>query len=44
MPNEFKKGDKRMVYITIEKIKKDIPTVIKIAGRRYVYDPKGVNK
>lgn len=36
---EFKKGEKRMVYMTVEKIKKDLPTVINIGGRRYVYDP-----
>ena len=25
--------------VTVKKIKKDVPTVIEVSGRRYVYEP-----
>ncbi|WP_019377693.1 hypothetical protein [Virgibacillus halodenitrificans] len=40
---KFEKGEKYRPIVTIEKVKK-VPTIITVSGRRYVYDPKGVNK
>ncbi|MDQ0158983.1 hypothetical protein J2S77_000947 [Alkalibacillus salilacus] len=34
------KGDKYRPVVKVAKVKKAIPTVVYISGRRYVYDPK----
>ena len=40
---ERNKGDRYRPIVTIEKLKKGIPTVIRVSGRRYVYEPKDKN-
>lgn len=32
--------EKRIVEVTVVKMKKEVPTVIEINGHRYVYEPK----
>lgn len=36
MTRTFEKGDKYRPTVTITKVKKDVPTVIEMSGRRYV--------
>lgn len=38
MTRQFEINDRYRPIVTIKKIKKDIPTVIEVSGRRYVYD------
>lgn len=40
--SDLKKGDKYNSEITVLKMKREIPTVVKINGRRYIYDPAGI--
>ncbi|WP_373757837.1 hypothetical protein [Jeotgalibaca porci] len=35
MTRTFEKGDKYRPVVTITKVKKDVPTVIEMSGRRY---------
>ena len=37
---KFTKGERYRPIVTIDKVRKHIPTVILVSGRRYVYDPK----
>ena len=39
MKRKFTKGERYRPIVTIDKIKRDVPTVIIVSGRRYVYDP-----
>ena len=41
---KFEKGERYRPIVTIEKIRKGIPTVIKVSGRRYVFDPGTVRR
>ena len=36
MTRKFEKGDKYRPTVTITKVKKDVPTVIEMSGRRYM--------
>ena len=36
MTRKFEKGDKYRPTVTVNKVKKDIPTVIEISGRQYI--------
>ena len=36
MTRTFEKGDKYRPIVNVVKVKKDIPTVIEMSGRRYV--------
>lgn len=36
----FTKGERYRPIVTVDKIKKEIPTVIIVSGRRYVMDHK----
>ena len=38
MTRQFEINDRYRPIVTIKKIKKDIPTVIEVSGRRYVHD------
>ncbi|WP_373781167.1 hypothetical protein [Jeotgalibaca porci] len=38
MTRQFEVNDRYRPIVTIKKIKKDIPTVIEVSGRRYVYE------
>lgn len=40
----MKKGDKMQVEATVRKVKRDVPTVIEIDGKRYVHEPKTQRK
>ena len=40
MNRKFEKGDKYRPIVTITKVKKDIPTVIEMRGRRYMLEHK----
>lgn len=35
----FKKGERYRPIVTVNKTKKNIPTVVYLSGRRYVYEP-----
>ena len=37
---KFEKGEKYRPIVHVQKVKKDVPTVIKVSGRRYVLDHK----
>lgn len=41
---EFTSGEKYRPIVTVKKVKKDIPTVIMVSGRRYVYDSQNKNR
>lgn len=41
---EFKKGERYRPIVTIQKLRGKVPTVIKVSGRRYVYDPNNEQK
>ena len=41
---KFEKGERYRPIVTVEKVRKSIPTVIKVSGRRYVYDPGTVRR
>lgn len=41
---KFSVGEKYRPVVTVNKIKRDVPTVITVSSRRYVYDPKGDKK
>ena len=36
MTRTFEKGDKYRPVVTVTKVKKDVPTVIEMSGRRYM--------
>lgn len=36
MARKFKKGEKYRPIVTVKKVKKDVPTVLKVRGRDYV--------
>lgn len=36
----YEKGEQYRPIVTIEKIKKKVPTILTVSGRRYVYDPQ----
>lgn len=38
MTRKFEVSDRYRPIVTIKKIKKDIPTVIEVSGRRYVHE------
>lgn len=40
----MKRGDKVKAVVTIVKVKRDVPTVVMISGRRYVLDPNTKTK
>lgn len=44
MVRKFEKGERYRPIVTVEKIRRGIPTVIKVSGRRYVYDPGTVRR
>ena len=44
MTRQFETNDRYRPIVTIKKIKKDIPTVIEVSGRRYVHDNADTNK
>lgn len=44
MKRKFEINDRYRPIVTIKKIKKDIPTVIEVSGRRYVHDNADTNK
>lgn len=37
-------GGRRTLVVTIEKMKKGVPTVVEIMGERYVLDSKNISK
>lgn len=41
---EFTKGDRYRPVVTIERVRNGTPTVLKVSGRRYIYDPGTVNR
>ena len=38
MKRQFEVNDRYRPIVTIKKVKKEIPTVIEVSGRRYVHD------
>lgn len=36
---KFVKGKQYQQIVTVEKVRGEVPTVIVVSGRRYVYDP-----
>lgn len=40
----FTKNERYRPVVTIKKVKKDIPTVIEVSGKRYVHEPEGKRK
>ncbi|WP_281659111.1 hypothetical protein [Halobacillus sp. Cin3] len=40
----MKKGNHLQVEATVQKVKKDVPTVLVIEGKRYVYEPQSQRK
>ena len=38
MTRQFEVKDRYRPIVTVKKIKKDIPTVIEVSGRRYVHE------
>lgn len=40
MARKFKKGERYRPIVTVVKVKKDVPTVLKVSGRRYVLEHK----
>lgn len=38
MTRQFEVNERYRPIVTIKKVKKDIPTVIEVSGRRYVYE------
>lgn len=40
MIRTFEKGDKYRPTVTITKVKKDVPTVVEMSGRRYTLEHK----
>ncbi|WP_272917298.1 hypothetical protein [Halobacillus litoralis] len=40
----MKNGDQLQVKATVQKVKKDVPTVLEINGKRYVHEPKSQRK
>ena len=41
---KFSKGERYRPIVTIDKVRKHIPTVILVSGRRYVYDPQTIRR
>jgi len=41
---EFTRDERYRPIVTIEKVRKGIPTVLKVSGRRYIYDPGTINR
>lgn len=41
---KFTKGERYRPIVTVDKVRNGIPTVLKISGRRYIYDPGTVNR
>lgn len=37
------KGDRYRPIVTVKKLKGNVPSVIEVSGRRYVYTPHDVN-
>lgn len=44
MNRQFEVNDRYRPIVTIKKIKKEVPTVIEVSGRRYVYETVDTNK
>jgi len=44
MTRKFTKGEQYRPIVTVDKVRKGIPTVLIISGRRYIYDPGTVNR
>lgn len=38
MKRQFEVNDRYRPIVTIKKVKKEVPTVIEVSGRRYVHD------
>ena len=38
MSRQFEVSDRYRPIVTIKKVKKEVPTVIEVSGRRYVYE------
>lgn len=44
MTRQFEVNDRYRPIVTIKKVKKEIPTVIEVSGRRYVYEHADTHK
>ncbi len=44
MTRKFTENERYRPIVKIDRIKNDIPTVIHVSGRRYVYDPQTVRQ
>lgn len=44
MTRKFEVNDRYRPIVTIKKIKKEVPTVIEVSGRRYVHDNVDTHK
>ena len=44
MNRQFEVNERYRPIVTVKKIKKDIPTVIEVSGRRYVYEASDTYK
>jgi len=44
MTRKFTENERYRPIVKIDRIKNDIPTVIIVGGRRYVYDPQTVHR
>lgn len=40
MTRKYQPNDRYRPIVTVKKVKKGIPTVIEVSGRRYVYESK----
>lgn len=44
MKRQFEVNERYRPVVTIKKVKKEVPTVIEVSGRRYVHDNADTNK
>lgn len=44
MTRQFTVNDRYRPIVTIKKVKKEVPTVIEVSGRRYVYENVDTHK
>lgn len=44
MKRTFHPNDRYRPTVTVKKIKKEIPTVIEVSGRRYIYESPDTSK
>ena len=40
MTRKFEKGERYRPTVTVVKVKKDVPTVVEMSGRRYILEHK----